>query len=65
VRFYLNFIKEKNEKQQKQAITKLEQQRDKFDAVYGKCADDSASFNAVAGTGKLEDVINKAAGVFA
>ena len=62
---YLKSISGKNENLAKQAITKLEQQRDKFDAVYGKCADDSASFNAVAGTGKLEDVINKAAGVFA
>jgi CRISPR system Cascade subunit CasC len=60
---YLKSISVKNENLAEQAIKELEQHRDNFDAVYGKCT--TASFNAVAGTGKVEDVINKAAGVFA
>lgn len=62
---YLKSLSGKNGNLAELAITALEDQRAKFDSVYGKCATDSASFNAVAGVGKVADVINKAAGVFA
>ncbi|WDE04937.1 type I-E CRISPR-associated protein Cas7/Cse4/CasC [Thalassomonas viridans] len=48
--------------QQGAAITALEKQRENFDKVYGKCADDSCHFNAVTGEGSLDELLAFVAG---
>jgi len=40
------------------AIKQLQDQRDKFDAVYGKCADDRRELNAETGEGSLQAIID-------
>lgn len=39
------------------AIAALEQQRDNFNDVYGNCADDQYSLNAVTGDGRLQELL--------
>jgi len=55
---FLDPLRPKEDGFMAQAIKQLMQTRENMDAVYGPCAEEHASFNALAGTGSLQEVLD-------